>query len=80
MVLKKVLYERLPFNKNSGFRGFNKHQRPTKHVGYFAHRGRLLFLQEEEEPSLNNVKKVVSSRKIATEFRRPPVLIENPVH
>ena len=27
------------------FRGFNKHRRPTKHVGYFAHRGRLLFTE-----------------------------------
>ena len=26
-------------------RGFNKHRRPTKRVGYFAHRGRLLFLK-----------------------------------
>ena len=26
-------------------RGFNKHGRPTKHVGYFAHRGRLLFTE-----------------------------------
>ena len=25
------------------FRGFNKHRRPTKHVGYFAQRSRLLF-------------------------------------
>ena len=27
------------------FRGFNKHRRPTKHVGYFSHRGRLLFTE-----------------------------------
>ena len=25
------------------FRGFNKHRRPTEHVGYFAQRSRLLF-------------------------------------
>ena len=24
-------------------RGFNKHRQPTKHVGYFAQRSRLLF-------------------------------------
>ena len=27
---------------------FNKHRRPTKSVGYFAQRGRLLFPQNEE--------------------------------
>ena len=26
-----------------------------KHIGYLAHRGRLLFLKKEEAPSLNDV-------------------------
>ena len=30
-------------------RGFNKHRRPTKHVGYFPHRGRLLFYIKKEQ-------------------------------
>ena len=30
-------------------RGFNKHQWPTKHVGYFAHRGRLLFYTKKKQ-------------------------------
>ena len=30
-------------------RGFNKHRRPTKHVGYFAHRSRLLFSRRKKE-------------------------------
>ena len=34
-----LLYEAVPANH----RGFKKHQRPTKCVNYFAHRGRLLF-------------------------------------
>ena len=34
-------------------RGFNKHWRPMKHVGFLAHRGRLLFT-EKEATSLNN--------------------------
>ena len=35
--------------------GFNKHRRPTKRVGYFAHRSRLLFFHKEKVTSLNNV-------------------------
>ena len=38
---------------NAFSRGFSKHRRPTKHVSFFAHRGRLL-LQKEEATSLNN--------------------------
>ena len=30
-------------------RGFNKHQRTTKHVSYFAHRGRLLFYRKKKQ-------------------------------
>ena len=30
-------------------RGFNEHRRPTKHVGYFAHRGRLLFYRKKKQ-------------------------------
>ena len=30
-------------------RGFSKHRRPTKHVGFFAHRGRLLFYGKKKQ-------------------------------
>ena len=30
-------------------RGFNKHRQPTKHVGYFADRSRLLFCSRKKE-------------------------------
>ena len=30
-------------------RGFNKYRRPTKHVGYFPHLGRLLFYRKKEQ-------------------------------
>ena len=36
-------------------RGFNKHRRPTKHVGYITQRSRLLFSPKEEATILNNV-------------------------
>ena len=42
--------ERLTFT-----RGFNKHQRLTKHVGYIAQRSQLLFYPKEEATNLNNV-------------------------
>ena len=29
--------------------GFNKHRWPTKHISYFAHRGRLLFYRKKEQ-------------------------------
>ena len=32
----------------SNFRGFNKHRRPTKHVGYFAHRSQLPFFRKKQ--------------------------------
>ena len=37
-------------------RGFNKYQRPTKRVGYFAQRSRLLFTRKKMHPwRFNNV-------------------------
>ena len=30
-------------------RGFNKHRQPTKRVGYFAHRGQLLFSRKKKQ-------------------------------
>ena len=36
-------------------RGFNKHWRPTKRVGYFAHRSRLLFSPKEKTSSAYDV-------------------------
>ena len=35
--------------------GFNKHRRPTKRVGYFAQRNRLLFSPKEEATSAYDV-------------------------
>ena len=34
---------------NTNSRGINKPRRPTKHVSYFAHRGRLLFYRKKKE-------------------------------
>ena len=36
-------------------RGFNKHWRPTKRVGYFAQRSRLLFSPKEKTTSAYDV-------------------------
>ena len=36
-------------------RGFSKHRRLMKPVGYFAHRGPLLFFLKEEAAGLNSV-------------------------
>ena len=63
--------------RNASSKGFNKHRRPTKHLGLFAHRGRLLFLQKEETTSLNNglnKKYIIKSewkRNYALFFERP---------
>ena len=50
--LKKKIRERDIFFMSSGF---NKHQQPTKHVGYFAHKSRYFFLEKKAATSLNNV-------------------------
>ena len=43
---KRNLGRKLSFNEP---KGFNKHRRPTKHVGYFAHRSRLLFAAKKKQ-------------------------------
>ena len=50
--LKEKIRERDVFVMS---RGFNKHQQPTKHVGYFAHKSRYFFPEKKEATSLNNV-------------------------
>ena len=50
--LKKKIRERDVFFMPSGF---NKHQQPTKHVGYFAHKSRYFFPEKKAATSLNNV-------------------------
>ena len=47
-----ILSKYLPSIKNDLSRGFNKHRRPTTHVGYFAHRGRLLFYRKKKQLDL----------------------------
>ena len=46
--------------------GFNKHRRPTKHVGYFAQRSQLLFSPKEAVTSAYNVvNKILDFQRLA---------------
>ena len=58
------LRKNAPYNEHCN-RGFNKHRRPTKRVGFIAQRSRLLFSPKEEATSWNNVmnKNRICSRK-----------------
>ena len=39
----------LIWRSGSATGAFNKHRRPTKHVGYFAHRSRLIFPRKKKQ-------------------------------
>lgn len=54
-MLLKLWHADTVWETEPGTRGFNKQQRPTKRVSYFAQRSWLLFSMKEEAPSAYDV-------------------------